>query len=124
VGESANSYERIQKQLEFAKNYKIVVVLKGAFTSVATPLGKLHFNSTGNPGMATAGSGDTLTGIILGLLSQRFPSEDAAVLGVYLHGLAADLAVKQISENAMIAGDIADFLGKAFLECHANEKYN
>ena len=119
VGESANSYERLQKQLEFAKNYKVVVVLKGAFTSVATPQGKLHFNSTGNPGMATAGSGDTLTGIILGLLSQGFSSEDAAVLGVYLHGLAADLAVEQISENALIAGDIADFLGKAFLECYA-----
>ena len=117
VGESANSYERIQKQLEFSKEHKLVLVLKGAFTTVATPDGKLHFNSTGNPGMATAGSGDTLTGIILGLLAQGFSSEDAAVLGVFLHGLAGDLAVQQISENALIAGDIADYLGKAFLEC-------
>ena len=116
VGESVNSYERIQKQLEFSREHKVVLVLKGAFTTVATPDGKLHFNSTGNPGMATAGSGDTLTGIILGLLAQGISSEKAAVLGVYLHGLAGDLAAQKISENALIAGDITDFLGKAFLE--------
>ena len=119
VGESANSYERIQRQIDFAKRYNVILVLKGAFTSVTTPQGRLYFNSTGNPGMATAGSGDTLTGIILGLLAQQFSSQNAAVLGVYLHGLAADLAVKQISENALIAGDIADFMGKAFQECYA-----
>jgi NAD(P)H-hydrate epimerase len=119
VGESVGSYERIQKQLEFAQKYKVVIVLKGAFTSVASPKGKLYFNSTGNPGMATAGSGDTLTGIILGLLTQGFASENAAVFGVYLHGLAADLAVQEISENALIAGDIIDYLGKAFLNCYA-----
>ncbi len=121
VGETASSYAAVQKQLDFAKKYKVVVVLKGAFTSVATPAGKLYFNSTGNPGMATAGSGDTLTGIILGLLAQGFSSEDASVLGVFLHGFAGDLAANEISENALIAGDIADYLGKAFLECQPRD---
>jgi ADP-dependent NAD(P)H-hydrate dehydratase / NAD(P)H-hydrate epimerase len=121
AGDSANSYERIQKQLQFAQKYKVVVVLKGAFTTVAMPEGKLHFNSTGNPGMATAGSGDTLTGIILGLLAQGFTSENAAVFGVYLHGLAGDLAAQKKSENALIAGDIADYLGKAFLNCYSSK---
>ena len=116
VGESANSYEQMQKQIDFAKKYNVVVVLKGAFTSVATPNGTLHFNSTGNPGMATAGSGDVLTGIILGLLTQGFSSKDAAIAGVFLHGLAGDLAAHKISENALIAGDLIDCLGKAFME--------
>ena len=116
VGESANSYAYIQKQLEFSKKYKVIVVLKGAFTSVSTPSGKLYFNSTGNPGMATAGSGDVLTGIILGVLAQGIPPEKAAVAGVYLHGLAGDLATKEKSEVSLIAGDIVEYLGKAVLE--------
>jgi len=73
----------------------------------------LFFNSTGNPGMATAGSGDVLTGIILGLLSQKFSPQQAAVAGVYLHGLAGDIAVKSKSEMSLIAGDIIDHLGDA-----------
>jgi NAD(P)H-hydrate epimerase len=68
--------------------------------------------------MATAGSGDTLTGILLGLLAQGFSPENAALAGVYLHGLAGDLAAQQISEPALVAGDIANYLGKAFLELH------
>jgi ADP-dependent NAD(P)H-hydrate dehydratase / NAD(P)H-hydrate epimerase len=115
AGESVNSYERIQKQLQFSKQYKVVVVLKGAFTSIATPDGKLYFNSTGNAGMATAGSGDVLTGIILGLLAQGITPVDAARVGVFIHGLAGDLAATVISENALIAGDIIDYIGKAFL---------
>ncbi len=116
AGETANSYERIQKQLQFAKKYKVIVVLKGAFTTIATPEEKLFFNSTGNPGMATAGSGDVLTGIILSLLAQGISPENAAKAGVFLHGLAGDLAAGEKSENALIAGDITEFLGKAFLE--------
>ena len=115
AGDSANSYERIKKQLLFAKQYKVIVVLKGAFTTIATPSGKLFFNSTGNQGMATAGSGDVLTGIILGLLAQRFSPEDAAKAGVFLHGLAGDMAVVKKSEYALIAGDIIDFMGDAFI---------
>ncbi len=115
VGESANSYENIQNQLEFSKRHKVIVVLKGAFTSISTPLGKLYFNSTGNPGMATAGSGDVLTGIILGLLTQGIQPEKAAVAGVFIHGLAGDLAAQEKSQHSIIAGDIIKFLGKAFL---------
>ncbi len=115
-GESANSYENIQKQLEFSKKYKVNVVLKGAFTSITTPGGNLYFNSTGNPGMATAGSGDVLTGIILGFLAQGIAPEKAAIAGVYLHGMAGDLAAKEKSEISLVAGDIVEFLGRAYLK--------
>ncbi len=117
AGDAENSYQRIQQQLEMAQKYHVVVVLKGAFTSVATPDGRLFFNSTGNPGMATGGSGDVLTGFILGLLAQGFSSEDAALAGVYLHGLAGDIAAKKKSEFSLIAGDIIQFFGSAFKEC-------
>jgi NAD(P)H-hydrate epimerase len=116
VGETANSWERIEKQRQMAKEFKIILVLKGAFTTIALPDGKLFFNSTGNPGMATAGSGDSLTGIILGLLAQRIPPEHAAIAGVFLHGLAGDMASRIKSEHALIAGDITEFLGEAFWE--------
>jgi len=118
AGKSDNSFERIEKQKQFAAKYNVIVVLKGAYTSVATPDGKIFFNSTGNPGMATAGSGDVLTGIILGLLAQRFTIQNAAVAGIYLHGLAGDLAVKEKSEISLVAGDIIDFFGKAVREVY------
>jgi ADP-dependent NAD(P)H-hydrate dehydratase / NAD(P)H-hydrate epimerase len=116
AGETSNSWERIQKQKQMARELKVIIVLKGAFTTVALPDGKLFFNSTGNPGMATAGSGDSLTGIILGLLAQGIPPEHAAIAGVFLHGLAGDIAADEKSENALIATDITDCLGKAFFE--------
>ncbi len=115
VGDAENSYLRVQKQIKFSKKYKVIVVLKGAFTSVSTPEGKLFFNSTGNPGMATAGSGDVLTGIILGLLAQGITPENAALAGVFLHGLAGDFAAEKKSEFSLVAGDIIDYLGKAFI---------
>lgn len=122
VGTFSNSYENIQKQLEFSNRYKVIVVLKGAFTSISTPDGKLYFNSTGNPGMATAGSGDVLTGIILGLLTQGISPEKAAIAGVFVHGLAGDLAAKEKSEISLVAGDIIEFLGKAFLSIEPDSK--
>jgi NAD(P)H-hydrate epimerase len=122
VGEFSNSYENIQKQLEFSNRYKVIVVLKGAFSSISTPDGKLYFNSTGNPGMATAGSGDVLTGIILGLLAQGIQPEKAAVAGVFVHGLAGDLAAKMKSEISLVAGDLIEFLGKAFLTIEPDSK--
>ncbi len=115
TGPSANSYERLQKQLQFSIGNKVIVVLKGAHTSISFPDGRIFFNSTGNPGMATAGSGDILTGIILGLLAQKFSAKDAALIGVYLHGLAGDLAATETGEYSLIAGDIISHLGKAFL---------
>uniref|UniRef100_UPI0032165E99 NAD(P)H-hydrate dehydratase n=1 Tax=uncultured Draconibacterium sp. TaxID=1573823 RepID=UPI0032165E99 len=114
VGETANSFERLRKQKEFSEKYNCIVVLKGAHTSISTPGGNLYFNSTGNPGMATAGTGDALTGIILGLLTQEIPSEDAALIGVYLHGLAGDIAAAEKSELALVAGDIINSLGEGF----------
>ncbi len=116
VGESANSYDRHLKQREFASKHKLVLVLKGAYTGIASADGRYFFNTTGNPGMATGGSGDVLTGLITGLLAQGIPSLDAALAGVYLHGLAGDLAAEASSEEALIAGDINLYLGEAFRE--------
>lgn len=114
VGMSENSYQRLMKQIEFAIKYKLIVVLKGAHSSIAFPDGTVYFNSTGNPGMATGGSGDVLTGIIAGLLSQGFTPEIAAVTGVYLHGLAGDKAAEETGQYALIASDIVRFLPEAF----------
>jgi len=114
AGESNNGYSRNQLQIEFARKYNAIVILKGAFTSIALPDGSCYFNSTGNPGMATAGSGDVLTGIILSLLGQGYSPAHAALVGVYLHGLAGDLAAKVGSEESMIAGDIIEFIGNAY----------
>ena len=113
AGKWNDDFERLQKQREFAEKYQLVVVLKGAYTSICTPRGDCYFNSTGNPGMATAGSGDVLTGILTSLLAQGYASVEAAILGVYLHGLAGDIAAKKLSEEAMIAGDIITNLGRA-----------
>ena len=114
AGKSGNSYQRLNRQIEFSKEYKCIVVLKGAHTSITTPEGKVFFNSTGNPGMATAGCGDALTGILLSLLAQGYTSENAAVLGVFLHGLAGDIAAGELCYESMIATDIIKCLSKAF----------
>jgi hydroxyethylthiazole kinase-like uncharacterized protein yjeF len=115
AGKSSSAFEAYHKQREFAIKYRIYVVLKGAYTSIATPSGEVYFNSTGNPGMATGGSGDTLTGIILALLAQGYSPKNAAIMGVYIHGLAGDIAASEVGENALIAEDITNCLGKAFL---------
>lgn len=114
AGESSSTFERLKKAQAFAQEHRLCVVLKGTYTATCTPSGNVYFNSTGNPGMATAGSGDVLTGIILGLLTQGAVPETAAVSGVFLHGTAGDLAAVYRSEESMIAGDITDMLGKAF----------
>lgn len=94
--------------LECAKRFNAIVVLKGNRTVVANPAGKIYINTTGNPGMATAGVGDVLTGIISGLCAQAIDSWEAATLGVYLHGLAGDLAEKEKGEYGMIASDLVE----------------
>ena len=114
AGKAGSDYERLEKALNFAKAHRVVLVLKGANTAIALPDGNCWLNSTGNPGMATGGSGDVLTGIITGLLSQGYTPAEAAILGVYLHGLSGDLALVGSSEEALLAGDIAENLGKAF----------
>ncbi len=116
AGASFNSFERLQKQLQFSAKYKVIVVCKGAHSCITLPDGKVFFNSTGNPGMATGGSGDVLTGIILGLLAQNYTAKDTSLIGVYLHGMAGDLAATEIGEYSLIAGDLISQLGKAFLQ--------
>jgi ADP-dependent NAD(P)H-hydrate dehydratase / NAD(P)H-hydrate epimerase len=114
AGETDNSYTRLNRQIEFSRDHKCIVVLKGAHTSITTPEGNIFFNSTGNPGMATAGSGDVLTGILLSLLAQGYNPEKAALLGVYLHGLTGDIAAGESCYESIIASDIINCLPKAF----------
>jgi len=122
AGPAENGYERVHKAMDFARKYNIFVVLKGAYTAIATPQGSCYFNMTGNPGMATAGSGDVLTGIILSLLAQHYPPHDAVLLGVYIHGLAGDLALEETGEEALIASDIIKHLGNAFVNINKRKK--
>ena len=114
AGKCQNGFERIEKAREFAKKFRVYIVLKGAYTAVCTPLGHVWFNSTGNPGMATGGSGDVLTGIIAGFLAQRMKPFDAASLGVFVHGIAGDNAADELGEEALIASDIIEHLPDAF----------
>lgn len=113
-GPASNSYDRLQKAIAFATKRKVFVVLKGAHTACITPDGHCSFNSTGNPGMATGGSGDVLTGIIVSLLAQGYLPGDACRLGVFLHGLSGDIALGAQSYESLVAGDLADNLGLAF----------
>lgn len=113
-GAHSSAYGRLMTQREQAIRLGVVIVLKGAHTSVALPDGTVHFNTTGNPGMATAGSGDVLTGITAGLLAQGLNSGAAALLAVHVHGMAGDMALETESEQSLTAGDIIGHLGRAF----------
>lgn len=115
AGIAENDFERNELQRTFSKRYDAYVVLKGAYTAITCPDGSCYFNIIGNPGMATGGSGDVLTGVITGLLAQGYHPKLAAIIGVYLHSLAGNLAAEALSEEALIAGDIVDYLGEAFL---------
>jgi NAD(P)H-hydrate epimerase len=114
VGTCADSYDRLAKACDLARVTRTYIVLKGAYSAVVTPTGKCHFNPTGNPGMATAGSGDVLTGILLALLAQGYPAEEAAKIGVFVHGLAGDFAMKKRGAISLVAGDITSFLPNAW----------
>lgn len=114
--------EQIQKKrkiiaIDFAKEYNVILVLKGYKTIVASPEGKFYINKTGNPGMATAGSGDVLTGMVAAFLGQGLSSFEAAKYAVYLHGLAGDLAAKQKTQISMIASDIIEKIPEAIKKC-------
>ncbi len=113
-GHSADSYERLTKARNLAERIHGYVIIKGHYTAICMPDGHIMFNSTGNAGMATAGSGDVLTGIITGLLARGYKPEDACIVGVYLHGLAGDLAAEDIGEESLTASDIIQYLPKAF----------
>jgi len=119
-GPCADPYERYLKAQSAAIEHNLFIVLKGAYTMLACPDGTCWFNSTGNPGMATGGSGDVLTGLLLGLLAQGYPPKDAALLGVYIHGLAGDLAAGTLGVHALIAGDIVSQIGPAMKRLEAD----
>ena len=114
VGEFRSDLERIDALSVFAVKYKIIVLLKGAHTAIAVPDGMVFFNSTGNPGMATAGSGDVLTGMITAFLAQGHHPIHAACMAVFYHGVAGDIAAANKSEQSMVAGDIVEGLSEAF----------
>ena len=114
ISMTRNSYEELERTRELAARQQIYILIKGAYSAVVTPEGNVFFNSTGNPGMATAGSGDVLTGIILALLAQSYVPEAALRLGVYLHGLAGDIAADNLCYEGLISSDLVDYLPKAF----------
>ncbi|MCT4589811.1 MAG: NAD(P)H-hydrate dehydratase [Carboxylicivirga sp.] len=113
AGQSHSSYERLLKAITFAKDMQVTIVLKGAYTAVIAADGHCYFNSTGNPGMATGGSGDVLTGMLLSLLAQGYNSLEAARLGVYIHGLSADLLLNNMAKESIVASDIISKIGAA-----------
>tara|TARA_R110000737_G_scaffold50895_2_gene71977 strand:+ start:17531 stop:19018 length:1488 start_codon:yes stop_codon:yes gene_type:complete len=110
VGKSESTPERFEKQLKFSQNHNCIIVLKNAYTTISSPEGRLYFNTSGNQGMATGGSGDVLTGIITGLLAQKYEPIFAAIIAVYFHGKAGDEGVKKRSYTSLIASDIIDKL--------------
>lgn len=116
AGKADNDFDCIQKATAFAQRYNVVLVLKGHHTLICMPDGRQFFNSTGNSGMATAGSGDTLTGLLLALIAQGYSPEAAALLGVFIHGLAGDLYAEQFGETSLIASDLPNWFGRAFLQ--------
>ncbi|HMC96298.1 MAG TPA: NAD(P)H-hydrate dehydratase [Flavobacteriales bacterium] len=115
AGRSLGSgYERLELAREMALKNRCVVVLKGAWTAICDPLGQVFFNPTGDPGMAKGGSGDALTGLLTGLLAQGYPPLPAALLGVYLHGLAGDIAAHGLGMDGMTVGDLIEALPRAW----------
>jgi hydroxyethylthiazole kinase-like uncharacterized protein yjeF len=116
VGTWQNDFQRLEMQKQLAVSLRVNIVLKGAHTSVATDKGLVYFNSTGNPGMATGGTGDVLTGVLTALLAQQYSPVDAAVIGVFLHGMAGDFAAKTFGMESMTASDLVDNLAPAFLK--------
>ncbi len=115
AGSASNSdYERLIRARQMAEHLQGYLILKGHYSALCMPDGHIIFNSTGNSGMATAGSGDVLTGIITGLLARGYNRGEACMLGMYLHGLAGDLAVKEVGKESLVAGDLIKYLPQAF----------
>lgn len=112
-GEQRSSEDRLKMAIEIARQYNIIIVLKGHYTMTIRPTGRVYINPTGNPGMATAGAGDVLTGVIAAFLAQGYSPEHASTIGVYVHGLAGDLAAEEIGEFGVTAGDISNYVGRA-----------
>ncbi|NJW52553.1 NAD(P)H-hydrate dehydratase [Salinimicrobium oceani] len=115
IGPWENDFEKLEKVRDLSKKYKLIILIKGTYTFIVTP-NDLYINTTGNPGMATAGSGDVLTGVITALIGQGYEPLRAAVLGVYLHGKAGDLCAEKFSYEGVVAGDIARHTGAAIFD--------
>lgn len=115
-GSSGHDFERLELLSQKAVQLHLYILLKGRYTAIACPDGSIYFNSTGNPGMATGGSGDVLTGVLTAMLAQGYTPKAAVLLGTYLHGLAGDIAAARMSQEAMTAESIIDCLGPAFLQ--------
>ncbi|MDO6759536.1 NAD(P)H-hydrate dehydratase [Tamlana sp. 2_MG-2023] len=115
IGVWKDDFQKLDKVKAFTKKYKVILIIKGAY-SITVFNDKLFVNSTGNPGLATAGSGDVLTGIITGLLAQGYHPSVAAIFGTYLHGKSADFAAMELGFQSLIASHIIEFLGDAFLD--------
>ena len=113
-GKFPNSYLRLMTQINFSHEKKCTIILKGAHTCITSSEGNVWFNTTGNPGMATGGSGDVLTGLVLGLVAQGYCASDASILATYIHGFAGDLAAKKKGMHGLIASDIVDNIGPVF----------
>ena len=111
---SSDDYDRLTKAIDMAVRLQVYIILKGHYSALCTPDGKVIFNSTGNSGMATAGTGDVLTGIITGLLAQGYHQREACQLGMYLHGLAGDIAAEVKGKESLVASDLIDYLPEAF----------
>lgn len=120
VGKWENDFDKLKKTRTFSKKHDVIVVIKGAHT-ITVYQEHMFVNTTGNPGMATPGSGDVLTGIITGLLAQHYQPLIAAIFGVYLHGSAGDLAVQQTGYQSLLASEIADFIGDAYIDLFRRE---
>ena len=112
--EAANDYDRLMKARDMAQRLQGYIILKGHHSALCIPNGQIIFNSTGNAGMATAGSGDVLTGILTALLARGYTPKEAAMIGMYLHGLAGDYAARELGMESLIASDIIQYLPKAF----------
>jgi len=115
VGSWKDDFEKLKKAKAFAKKHKVILVLKGANT-ITIFNEQLFVNTTGNPGLATAGSGDVLTGIVTGLIAQGYHSSVAAIFGVYLHGKSADIAVQDFGYQSLIASHVIEYLGEAYID--------
>ena len=115
-GGCQDTYDRLSKALDLADRLQGYVIVKGHNSALCLPNGHILFCPTGNAGMATAGSGDVLTGIITGLLARGYNQTEACALGMYLHGLAGDIAADRLGQESLIASDIIDHLHLAFKE--------
>ena len=121
-GEHKSAEDRLKTAISVSRKYNIIIVLKGHYTAIVRPTGRVYFNMTGNPGMATAGSGDVLTGIVTAFVAQGYNPEYAAAIGVYIHGLAGDMAAEELGEFGMTASDITSYVGRAIRDVLSSRK--